>query len=250
MNAGPADELQALRAQLAAARADTEEFARMVSHDLRAPLRHVLAYGGLLREMLESGEDVAPALDTLERAARQLGERLDAVVALARLARAPLQPVHTPGALLVEEARRLALAALPEADRARTIAWQIAPDLPPLPGDAPQLRQALAALLANALKFTRPRGAARIEVGAAAAGDGGVRLYVRDNGVGFDPAHAAQLFQPFSRLHGARFEGLGTGLALVRQVARRHGGSVHAEGRPDQGCTVWLALPPLARPAA
>lgn len=236
-------QLQALRAQLDAARADAEDLTRTVSHDLRAPLRHVLAYGEVLREMLASGEDVAPALDQLDRSSRQLGDMLDAVVALVRLSGAPLQPGMTDGALLVAEARRVAEAALPEADRARTVRWEIAAGLPSVPGDAAQLRQALAALLANALKFTRPVAEPCIAIDGAALPDGSVQLRVRDNGVGFAPAQAARLFQPFARLHGARFEGLGTGLALVQQIARRHGGSVRAEGEPGRGCTVRLSLP-------
>ena len=246
MSADAASELQALRTQLGAAQADAEEMARMVSHDLRAPVRHVLAYGEVLREMVASGEDLAPALAQLDRSSRQLGEMLDAVLALVRLSGAPLCWSMTDGALLVAEARRAAEAALPEADRARTVRWEIAPGLPPVPGDAAQLRQALAALLANALKFTRPAAAACIQVDGAVLADGGVQLCVRDNGAGFAPAQATRLFQPFARLHGARFEGLGTGLALVRQVVRRHGGSVRAEAAPGQGCTVWLTLPQAA----
>lgn len=242
----PADELQALHAQLAAARADADDFARMVGHDLRAPLRHVLAYGGMLREMLDAGEDVAPALATLERSARQLGDMLDAVVALSRWSRAPLQPGVTPGALLVDEARRQVEAALPDGERARAVDWRIDPALPDLPGDAAQLRHALAALLDNARKFTRPVTAPRIEIGGDTPPGGGARLYVRDNGVGFASAQAARLFQPFARLHGAQFEGLGTGLAQVQQIVRRHGGSVRAEAASGQGCTVWLTLPASA----
>lgn len=249
MSPDPAAELQALRAQLAAAHADADDFARMVGHDLRAPLRHVLAYGGVLREMLDAGEDVAPALATLERSARQLGDMLDAVVALSRWSRAPLQPGLTAGALLVEEARRQVEAALPDSERARPVDWWIAPDLPDLPGDAAQLRQALAALLDNAYKFTRTVAAARIEVGGDTQADGSARLYVRDNGVGFAPAQAARLFQPFARLHGVRYEGLGTGLAQVQQIVRRHGGRVQAQAEAGQGCTVWLTLPKAAAAA-
>lgn len=246
MSAAGPSELQALRAQLGAAQADAEDMARMVSHDLRAPVRHVLAYGELLREMAASGEDLAPALAQLDRSSRQLGDMLDAVLALVRLSGTPLQPGLTDGAVLVAEARRAAEAALPEADRARAIRWEIAPVLPPVPGDAAQLRQALAALLANALKFTRPVPEPCIRVDGAVQPDGGVQLCVRDNGAGFAPAQATRLFQPFARLHGARFEGLGMGLALVQQVVRRHGGSVRAEAAPGQGCTVWLTLPRAA----
>lgn len=241
-----AAQLLALRAQLHAARADAEDLARTVSHDLRAPLRHVLAYGEVLRDMLAAGEDVAPALDQLDRSSRQLGDMLDAVVALVRLSGAPLRPGMTDGALLVAEARRAAEAALPEADRARPVRWEIAASLPHVPGDAAQLREALAALLGNAIKFTRPVAEPRIAVDGALLPDGGVQLRVRDNGVGFAPAQAARLFQPFARLHGTRFEGLGVGLALVQQVVRRHGGSVGAVAEPGQGCTVSVTVPPAA----
>lgn len=245
-----ADTVQSLRQtlaqrehELASARQDVEDLMRMVSHDLRAPLRHVLAYSGLLREMLISGEDAAPAIATLERSSRQLGEMLDAIVELARLARAPLQPVLTPGMLLVEEARRGLQGQVPQADLARPVEWQIASDLPALPGDAALLRLALRQLLANALKFSRQAPEPRIEVGCLPAHDGFVGLYVRDNGLGFDPAQASRLFQPFARLHGPRFEGLGTGLAQVRQIVRRHGGDVRVEGVAGQGCTVSMTLP-------
>lgn len=239
--------LLALRDQeLAAARRDADAFMHMVSHDLRAPLRHVLAYSGLLGEMLAGGEDVAPALATIERSSRQLGDMLDAVVELARLSRAPMRPVLTPCALLLDEARRSLVGQVPEADLARPVHWHIDDDLPLLPGDPPLLRQALRALLANALKFTRHTAQPRIEVGASAIEGGGVRLVVRDNGAGFDPVQSARLFQPFARLHGPRFEGLGTGLAQVRQIVRRHGGQVQAEGATGQGCTVSVTLPGLA----
>lgn len=243
MSPDATDELQALRAQLGAARADAEDLARMVGHDLRAPLRHVLAYGEVLREMAAAGEDMAPALAQIDRSSRLLGDMLDAVVALVRLSGVPLQPCVTDGTLLVAEARRTAEASVPPSDRARSVRWEIAPGLPPVPGDASQLRQALAALLANALKFTRTAAAPCIEIDGAVLPDGWVQLRVRDNGAGFPSAQAARLFQPFARLHGARFEGLGTGLALVQQVVRRHGGRVHAEGAPGLGCTVLLTLP-------
>lgn len=240
--------VELLRAQLAAAQADAEDLARAVSHDLRAPLRHVLAYGEVLGEMLQSGEDPAPALDQLARSSRQLGDMLDAVVALSRLAAAPLQPAWTDGALLLAEARRAAETALADPEQVARVRWQVGP-LPAVPGDPGQLRQALAALLGNALKFARPVAEPLIAVEGLTLPDGVVRLCVRDNGVGFAPEQAARLFQPFARLHGARFAGLGTGLALVRQVVRRHGGEVRAEAERDRGCTVWLSLHPAAAAA-
>jgi signal transduction histidine kinase len=254
---GETTALHTLRAQLAerdralaAAQADADDVARMLAHDLRAPLRHVLAYGELLREMFEGGEDPAPALAQLDRSSRLMGDMLDAMVSLVRLARAPWQPTLTDGALLVHEARRLAEAALQPSDRERAIDWRIAADWPAIAGDAAQLRQALAALIGNAVKFTRTAAAACIEISGERLADGGACVYVRDNGVGFAPTQAAQLFQPFARLHGNQFEGLGLGLTLVQQVARRHGGSVQAQGQPGQGCSVSLRLPGPAAAAS
>lgn len=247
---GMADELQTLRAQLAArerelaaAQADAQELARTLAHDLRAPLRHVLAYSSLLREMLDSGEDVAPALGTLEGSAQQLGAMLDALLALNRVAQAPLQPGRTPGAVLLAEARRAAESAQAADLQGRSVHWQLPAELPELRGDPALLRQALAAVLDNALKFSRDTPQPRITVTAGPAADGALCLCVRDNGVGFDMDHAARLFQPFVRLHGAHYAGVGTGLATVRQILRRHGGTVQAEAASGQGCTIRMTLP-------
>jgi signal transduction histidine kinase len=235
-------------AEVATMRRESEEFLRMVSHDLRAPLRHVLAYGTLVREMLAEGEDATAALATLDKSAKQMGQMVDALVELGRLSRAPLAQFTLPAGTIVREAFR----EIDGSAQGRKITWRIAEDWPEVHGDPAQLRLLWRELLANAVKFTRPRGEAVIEVGwQAPAADAGAeavaqgpQFFVRDNGVGFNPAQAGQLFAPFHKLHsGNEFEGLGTGLAQVRQVVQRHGGSVRAEGVQGQGCTVWFTLP-------
>jgi light-regulated signal transduction histidine kinase (bacteriophytochrome) len=242
---GDAGELAALRARLAAceaelaqARQGAEDFLRMVSHDLRAPLRHVLAYSGLVREMLAEREDPTAALGTLDASARQLGQMFDAVVEQARLAVAPLVVTTVPTGLVVQEVRQ----ALAPETAGRDIDWAIAGDLPDVPGDVAQQRLVWRHLLANAIKFTRPRAPARIEIGWEPT-PGGPCFTVRDNGVGFVSARAGNLFQLFQRLHPAsQFEGLGTGLAVVQQVVHRHGGTVGIDGGPDTGCRVRFTL--------
>jgi signal transduction histidine kinase len=121
--------------------------------------------------------------------------------------------------------------------------WAVAPDIPPVSADATLLREALAQLLANALKFTRPCPQASISLTGCQEG-GQCVLTLADNGVGFNPAYQARLFQPFSRLHSPKaFEGLGLGLAISRKIIERHGGHIEASGVPDGGCRVSVRLP-------
>ncbi|APW40831.1 hypothetical protein RD110_20415 [Rhodoferax koreense] len=230
-----------LQAELDATRAELEHFMHKVSHDLRAPLRHITSYGPLVREMLTDGEDPSSCLDTIDQSARHMGKMIDALLALSRLGKTALQPVPVPMGELVAEALRGARAQT----GARQVEWQVAADWPVVQGDAALLREVWGHLLANALKFTRQRAVARIEIGWGAAGEGKpVRFFVQDNGVGFNPAYAGQLFGLFQRLHSAtEYEGTGLGLALARQIVRRHGGEIEAEARPDQGCRVSFTLP-------
>ncbi len=232
-------------AQLQDAHRDADDFQRAIGHDLRAPLRHVLAYSKLVREMQAEGEDPSAGLATLERSAGQLGRMVDGLVELARLGRASLSPCPVSAAALVAEARRHIAHTLSPADAARPVEWVVAADMPALIGDPVQLRLLWTQLLDNALKFTRPRAVARIEVlWLPAEGDRPAAWCVRDNGVGFDAARAGPLGRPFQRLHGAtEFEGMGMGLALAQQVARRHGGSLQWDAVPGGGCTARLTLP-------
>ena len=234
--------LQQRERELAELRAAQDDFLRAVSHDLRAPLRHVTSYGPLVAELLHDcglqGETLQEAqsfLVTMDQSARRMGRMLDGLLALSRIARAPLQvqPVAL-GALVAE----VQLALAPQA-QGRAVQWQVATDLPSVQCDAALLRQLLAELLGNALKFTRGRDPAHIAVHAECSADSSVTLRVQDNGTGFNPAQAAGLFGVFQRLHReAEFEGVGTGLAAVRAIARRHGGDASVTAIPGVGCTV------------
>lgn len=229
-------------AQLAEQAAGMEEWMHAVSHDLRAPLRHITSYGPLVRELLqESGlpadaqQEALAFLDTMDQSARRMGRMLEGLLALSRIARAPLRREAVDLAALVEQVR----ASLAEAAQGRSVQWQIAPDLPTVQGDATLLRQMLTELLANALKFTRGREPACIAVGWERGADGQFALTVQDNGAGFNPAQAAGLFGIFQRLHReSEFEGVGAGLAAVRAIVRRHGGEACAAAVPGEGCTV------------
>ncbi|WP_295956609.1 ATP-binding protein [Rhodoferax sp.] len=231
--------LQQSEARNIALQAELEHFVRNVSHDLRAPLRHITAYAPLVREMLAEGEDPAPCLDTLEQSARSMARMVDALLELSRLSRIPLQRAAVSMAALVAEAQR----ALAADAVGRSIQWQLPADWPEVQGDAALLRQVWEYALSNALKFTRTRTQAQITLGWEHAADG-ITFWLRDNGVGFNPASSANMFDLFQRLHTtSAFEGAGVGLALARQIVHRHDGSMAAQGVVDGGCTLRFTLP-------
>lgn len=234
--------------ELAELRAAQDEFLRAVSHDLRAPLRHITSYGPLVAELLQDaglqGEALAEAqefLATMDHSARRMGRMLDGLLQLSRIARTPLQRQPVALSDLAHEVQAV-LAAQAQAQE-RAVQWHIAPDLPSVEGDSVLLRQLLAELLGNALKFTRGRDPAHIaitaEYSAEPSADGSLILRVQDNGVGFNPAQAGGLFGVFQRLHReTEFDGVGAGLAAVRAIAQRHGGEASATAAPGAGCTV------------
>ncbi len=230
----------AFNEKLEAANKELEAFAYSVSHDLRAPLR---AVDGFARMVLE---DYADKLDdegrrhlrVIRDGAQKMGRLIDDLLSFSRLGRREMALANIDMTALArdvaEELRRQ------ESGRAIEIA--IAP-LPSAHGDPAMFRQVWANLLANAIKFTRPRAPAHIEVGGQADGDENV-YSVKDNGVGFNMQYADKLFGVFQRLHGPEeFEGTGVGLALVQRIVYRHGGHVWAEGKLDAGATFSFALP-------
>lgn len=239
----PEQEIDRLRSELQAARAALGDFAYVVSHDLRAQLRHITAYSGLLHEELQGqlSGDGAQFLDTIGNAAQLMGRQIDGLMAWSLLDRVQLQDAVVTVPALVAEAR----AQLADQAAHRQIDWQLQDGPPAVRGDAALLRQLFTHLLSNALKFSRPRLTAVIQIGwAPAPEDGQLELFVRDNGVGYNPAQQGKLFHVFQRLHGAgQFEGLGLGLALAHKIVARHGGRMAIEGAPDAGCRVSFTLP-------
>ncbi len=233
--------------QLADMNAAYEEFLRAVSHDLRAPLRHVTSYGTLLGEVLQEAGLQGPAweeaeefLGTMNQSAKRMGLMLDGLLALSRIVRVPLQrqPVSL-AELLAEVQTELA----PQTAQ-RPIEWQLDLHAAQVDADAALLRQLLRQLLDNALKFTRARTPARLAVACWRDTAGQVTLRIQDNGVGFNPAQAAGLFGIFRRLHRENeFDGVGAGLAAVRAIAQRHGGDAQASATLGEGCTVTVTWP-------
>jgi two-component system, OmpR family, sensor kinase len=241
-------EQQSLEQQLAAARAGLADFASTVSHDLRANLRHINAFTGLLREELASSAsaDVKSFLDKLTESARLMGVQLEGLMALTQIDRASLNIEPLQMGDLIAQARQ----ALASESAGRAVEWKIAADFPPVLGDAAMLVQVWSHLFSNALKFTAPRAPAVVEVGwQRDAGDGMVGFFVQDNGVGFDPRNQDQLFKVFWRQHSAsEFPGIGMGLALVRKLIQRLGGQVSITAQPGAGCRTGFSLP-VAAPA-
>nr|WP_255429380.1 ATP-binding protein [Ramlibacter albus] len=223
--------------QLRLANEELEALAYSIAHDLRAPMTALHGFSRLLHDNL-------PALDSRNKHylgrimgnVRHMSELTDALLSLAGLSSVEMvnQPVDL--AVLAREA----LQRQRELEPARELDAIIAETLPAV-GDPALLQRVMANLVGNAWKFSRPKPRTVIRVGSEWLPDG-VAYYVQDCGVGFDMAHAANLFGAFRRLHTAEYEGTGIGLALVRKIVTRHGGRVWAEARPGEGATVWFTL--------
>jgi signal transduction histidine kinase len=235
--------VQQRTAQLEAANQELDAFSYSVSHDLRAPLRHIRGFAGLLQEDAASalGDAGRGHVERIMSAAARMSQLIDDLLAFARLGRAPLakQPVALEALLL--DAQRDVMTDAGD----RLIDWHIDAAAVVVSADAALLRQVLLNLLSNAVKYTRGRSPAQIEVRAQIdAARGEVVVAVRDNGAGFDPRYADRLFGVFQRLHSSdEFEGVGVGLANVRRIVHRHGGRTWAEGAKNQGATFWFTLP-------
>ena len=233
-------EIQAKAEALEAANRELEAFAYSVSHDLRAPLRHIDGFVGLLRKSL--GEEVDARakrqLDVISTSARQMGALIDDLLAFSRMGRAEVRKVGFDLSALVQRVRD----ELAPETAGRDVEWRIGA-LPRVHADPDLLRLALLNLVGNALKFTRGRTPARIEVSATENGPE-TSVTVRDNGAGFDMQYADKLFGVFQRLHRQdEFEGTGIGLANVARIIHKHGGSVSASGAIGEGAAFTFTLP-------
>jgi PAS domain S-box-containing protein len=228
-------------AELQSANKELEAFSYSVSHDLRAPVRHIMGFVEVLQKDL--GPSLSPVsqrdLTTISQAAKRMGQLIDDLLAFARLGRAELRKTEVNLDQLVRET----LGDFQMETKARDITWEIQP-LPIVWADHNLLRLALVNLISNAVKFTGGRAQAKIEIGGASKGDGENVVFIRDNGAGFDPRYAHKLFGVFQRLHSqTQFEGTGIGLANVQRIIQRHGGRTWAEGAPDGGATFYFSMP-------
>jgi PAS domain S-box-containing protein len=228
-------------AQLQSANQELEAFSYSVSHDLRAPLRHVMGFVELLQK------DAGPSLSekslghlaTISQSAKRMGNLIDDLLAFSRVGRSETEKTEVNLDQLVQET----LGDFRVDAKGRNIVWNIHP-LPTVRADRALLRLVLVNLISNAMKFTSKRAEAKIEIGCAPGGVGETVIFVRDNGAGFDPRYAHKLFGVFQRLHSQdEFAGTGIGLANVKRIINRHGGRVWAEGVVDGGASFYFSIP-------
>ena len=222
---------------------ELESFSYSVSHDLRAPLRHVQGYAEMLTQEIgpdQLSDKARRHLQTITDASKEMGQLIDDLLAYSRMNQVELHESPVQLDKLVQATIRDLQTATPN----RRIEWKVA-SLPPVTGDPSALKQVLVNLIGNAVKYSAPRDLAQIEIGCVGEEDGRAILFVRDNGVGFDMQYAHKLFGVFQRLHRAdEFEGTGIGLAIVQRVIARHHGRVWAEGTLDRGATFYFTLRP------
>ncbi|WP_342317154.1 ATP-binding protein [Lysobacter sp. FW306-1B-D06B] len=222
---------------------ELEAFSYSVSHDLRAPLRHVAGFSDKLTRHLGEGTDEKTRhyLDVIGGSARRMSQLIDDLLVYSRLGRSALRLQAVDMQSLVAETRAM-LDAGAEA-RATRVEWHIAP-LPILVADENMMRQLWGNLLGNAIKYSSRRDVAVIDVDHRVLDDGSHEFTVRDNGAGFDMAYAGKLFGVFQRMHKpTEFPGTGIGLASVRRVLARHGGRIRAESAPGEGASFHFTLP-------
>ena len=235
--------LQQANSSLLIANQELEAFSYSVSHDLRAPLRNITGFLELLERRSAGHLDAEAAryVTVVIAEARRMGLLIDDLLTFSRIGRTEMNLQEVSIATLVDEVRQEIASDVGE----RSITWLLGP-LPLVQGDRSLLRQVIANLVSNAVKFTRRKAAATIEIGVGASrpGDAYATFFVRDNGAGFNPKYHDKLFGVFQRLHNARdFEGTGIGLANVKRIVIRHGGRVWAEGAVERGAVFYFTLP-------
>jgi PAS domain S-box-containing protein len=240
LNAELEERVRQRTAQLEAANQELEAFSYSIAHDLRAPLSSIDGFSSVLEESLaaEVGGRSRHFLRRIRAGVRQMADLTDGLLSLAQLSRASLRADDVDLAKLA----RAAITQCRERSPGRSVDVEIAPTLPAR-GDALLLAQVMGNLVGNAWKFTGKCERARIEVGSFQGESGATTYYVRDNGAGFDMAHASRMFGAFQRLHSLdEFDGTGIGLAIVHRIVSRHGGRVWAHAAPGQGATFHFTL--------
>ncbi len=235
-----AEELAALNQELTRSNKELEAFSYSVSHDLRAPFRHIVGYAEMLKEKYgeKLDEKAGRYMNVIIESAESAGKLVDDLLGFSQMGRMTVVPIRVDMNRLVDEVRDV----LDSDTQGRDIHWNIQP-LHAVDGDPGMMRQVMQNLLSNAIKYTRKRETARIDIESHET-PSEVIFTVRDNGVGFDIAYVGKLFGVFQRLHRVEdYEGTGIGLANVRRIIERHGGRTWAEGALDKGAAFHFALP-------
>jgi len=235
------EELTRRSTDLSATNKELEAFAYSISHDLRAPLRHMVGFTELLQKNSSSllDEKGRRYMMMILESAKRMGSLIDDLLAFSRIGRAETRATTVSLDQLVREVQN----EMSSETEGRNVTWKIE-SLPDLYGDRSMLKMVLVNLISNAVKFTRTRSQTEIEIGCTEKRKDGVVLFVRDNGVGFDMKYVNKLFGVFQRLHRPEeFEGTGIGLATVQRIIHRHGGQVWAEGQVGGGATFYLSFP-------
>jgi PAS domain S-box-containing protein len=240
------EELGKRTAELEGINKELEAFAYSISHDLRAPLRHMAGFTELLQKSSASvlNDKSKRYVTMIMESAKRMGNLIDDLLAFSRIGRAETHMTSVNLGQLVQEA----LDEVRQDTTERNIVWKVGP-LPTWYADRSMLRLVIVNLMSNAAKFTRGRSPAEIEIGCEDQKQDQVTVFIRDNGVGFDMKYVNKLFGVFQRLHTTEaFEGTGIGLATVQRIVHRHGGKVWAEGIVDQGATFYISLPNRREP--
>lgn len=251
-----AEKLERVNSRLARSNEELEAFAHVASHDIKEPLRHIEAFAGLLGESIrEMGDErLGVMVGGIEKSSRRLRNLINDLAEFSQLGRHTKPLALTSLREVAEEVVSDLRQRIEEADAEVSIG-----DLPETRCDRSQIRQVLQNLLSNALKYRSPERRCRISVSAEPSAEGEdrrdqapvARICVKDNGIGFDPKYAEQIFEPFQRLHGPDdYEGSGIGLAICRKIIQRHGGRVGVETQPGSGSVFWFALPVATREGA
>jgi K+-sensing histidine kinase KdpD len=234
-------ELGKRAAELEATNKELESFAYSVSHDLRAPLRHMVGYSELLQRQASAvlDEKSQRFIRTILDSAKRMGNLIDDLLAFSRIGRTETRKT----AVNLEQLVKEVVAEIGQDTKSRDICWKIGA-LPVCYADRSMLRLVVVNLVSNAVKFSGMRSPAEIEIGCGERNAKEVEVFVRDNGAGFDMQYVNKLFGVFQRLHlPEQFEGTGIGLATVQRIIHRHGGKVRGQGAVDQGATFYFSLP-------
>ena len=235
-----AEESKRRAAEMEALNKELEAFSYSVSHDLRAPLRHIAGFSDMLQHHVDGSLDEKGKryLNTIAESAKRMGHLIDDLLVFSRMGRAEMRHERVNLDKMFDET----IEEFAPDIGSRKVNWK-RHRLPEVSADRSLLKQVVVNLLSNALKYSSTREVSEIEIGSRDEADEHV-IYVRDNGVGFDMAYANKLFGVFQRLHdGTQFEGTGIGLANVRRIVTRHGGRVWAEAELDKGATFYFSLP-------